>query len=418
MHTLLIGLNHKTAPLSIREKLHFSEQAIPKALSELNKNEYIKGSVIVDTCNRVEIYASTSNVDIGKEVIKAFLLRYHSLNSEELLPYLYEYNCNQAVKHLYYVTSGIDSMLIGEEQILGQVKSAFEIAMQNKYTNGHLNKLFQTAIQTGKKVRSETNISTGIASYGSASLEVINQLYSLSEKLEILILGAGEMAEISLKNILKRKKCKISICNRTQENAEALALKYEANIIPWNDRYSASIQADIILVSTSSEEFVLTAKEFDKYTNTIQHPIVIIDLAVPRNVDPQISHQYIKVLSIDDFTTIINNTLEKRNSEIEPAKKIIEEIYDEYKDWYALQTIIPVMQSLKVQFDKQLDDFLVSKATDLSDFSDPQKIKLKQLILHYNEESIRKIMLQLRDMTSIDELRQIATRLREQLIKE
>ncbi|HLP05049.1 MAG TPA: glutamyl-tRNA reductase, partial [Paludibacter sp.] len=290
MHLLVTGINFRTADVSIREKLHFAMDMIPEALNRLNQYKSLEGSVILSTCNRVEIYNSAQNVeDAGKTVIE-FISQFHHIDPESLKPVIYQKNCQEAVIHLFKVTSSLDSMVLGEYQIQGQVRDAYFLSQNNNSTNGLLNKVFQTAIQIGKKVRSETKIGDGSVSVATLAVDVIKQIFEdKKDKLNILMLGAGKMSNLTSSYLQEQfGTCNITFANRS--GAAHIAEKLQAKTIEYSERFAAIIGNDVIIASTSAPNYIICRHEISMMEEHLKGKTrIFIDLSIPRNIDPEIN---------------------------------------------------------------------------------------------------------------------------------
>ncbi|MBN2485682.1 MAG: glutamyl-tRNA reductase [Bacteroidales bacterium] len=406
MHNIVIGLNHKTAEVEVREKCYFPNEKINEALAALNKFGSIKGAVILSTCNRVEIYASVNNIEEGFNDIVEFISGYHSLPKEKFVGHLYMKNCRQAVLHLFKVASGIDSMVVGEYQILGQVRDAYLMACSLNYTDNYLNKLFQSAINSGKRVRTETKIATGSTSVAHLAIEFIETFFDKKKKINVLIVGAGKMARLSAQNLSGNYNCHISVCNRSEEKARELALQFNATVYEYSNRYALIQDADVVIVSTSSDEYTLIAP---KVKNAIQpgpnQVKLFIDLSIPRNIDPEInSIDACMVYSIDDINHQIGNNVNRRKMEIDKAETILEEISEDFFNWYYKQIVMPTMHSLKEKLVLLKEKTLCQYRAEFAGMSTDQKETIDKMLSSYSESLIKTIMTNLSLITSKEEM--------------
>lgn len=412
MHTLLFGINHNTASLEVREKLHFNDVA--DALTMLIAYENINSAVILSTCNRVEIYVTVDDIEKGFEDIDSFLSKYHNLDKNDYCKYVYKYACGEAVQHLFHVVSSLDSMVLGEMQIQGQVRDAYHIAKELKTTDSVLNKLFQTAIQVGKRIRTETAIGEGAVSVGSVAVDLIKKLYSEHPTFKALLIGAGKMSELTAKSLTRHKNCEIIVCNRSKEKAVELANLFEAKVIDYDDRYKAILECDVVVVSTSAQEPIITfdnAKDLLKNSKT--ETTSFIDLSVPRNVDPKLDElTNVNVYSVDNLKEILISNAEKRKDEVESVIEIVTDLVKDYSDWYAMQTVVPVMRGLKSGFQDLGLRMLESHLPQLGDISDDQKLGLQKLMESYSDKIIRIIMKNLQQVTDTSDLQKIADTLK------
>ena len=428
MNTILIGLNHKTAHISIREKIHFPTDKIPQALKSLMKFSQINSCVILSTCNRTEIYAAVENIEIGYNDIIMFISKYHNINQKDFISHIYKKCYGDAVVHLFKVVSSLDSMVIGEYQIQGQVRDAYNIAKENNCTQSLLNKLFQTAIQVGKKIRSQTNIGQGKVSVSSVAVDMVKKIFPNSYDppapdsvgirragLKILLIGAGKISELTAANLKHYGNCNILVSNRSKDKAEELAAKFNANVISFNNRYDAIIKSDVVIVSTNANKYVVKEDIFKKkFNRTNKRKIFFIDLSVPRNIDPAINNiQNVISYSIDDLQNHINCNFQKRTDEIQNVEKIVTELSEDYFDWHAKQTIIPVMKEIREEFDDLSLQILNSYKSDLNAMTESQKKIMNEILQNYSEKLIKTIMKNLKKIINVSELAGIARTLKE-----
>lgn len=405
MHFIVVGLNHKTAPLAFREKLHFRGEVISDALTILNQCDTIKGSVILSTCNRIDVFASVKNINDGYEDIEHFLCKFHNILPEELQNYIYRKNCELAVSHLFKVAASLDSMVIGEYQIQGQLRDAYFIANENKATNNMINKLFQTAIQIGKQVRSQTDIGKGSLSVATLAVELIQQIFDKKENFKVLLIGAGKISNLTAEN-LKQFNTSIVVTNRSVEKATELALRFNGTVVDYQYRYEAVGQSDVIIVSTSSNDYTINKKELLKLNEDKQTKLrIFIDLSVPRNIDPAINElDNCHLYTIDDIHSMVHSNLSKRSKEIEKAEKIISAVSEDYYQWYAKQFIIPVMVELKEQLDVIKSKTIDSYKQSLHSFDSSQQLVMKKILDAYSDKLIRIMMKNIKKAISKEDI--------------
>lgn len=405
MHFIIAGLNHKTASVEIREKIHFPNETINEAYKLLNNYPSIYGSVILSTCNRVELYASVEKVEDGFKDIEDFISKFHQIDIEETKKNIYKKNCQFAAEHLFKVAAGLDSMVIGEYQIQGQVRDAYFKAFDQKSTNGILNKLFQTAISIGKKVRSETAIGKGSVSIATLAVDLIKQIYENPENLNTLLIGAGEISTLTAAN-LKQLNSSISVSNRSIENAEILAKKFDGKIVSYENRYKSIINNDIIIVSTSSKNYTVTKNEFAESADITDGKLrIFLDLSIPRNIDPEINElENCLLYSIDDINKMVSSNISKRSKEVDKAEKIIAEMADEYYEWYSKQFIVPTMRGIKDRLEvlklKTIDEQSDFKTT----FTAEQQEIIDKMMNSYSNKLIKVIMANIKKVTSNDDI--------------
>lgn len=408
MHLILVGLNHKTASVSMRERIYFAETVLMDAYSKLTAFHSVQGCVLLSTCNRIEIYVATMDIENCFSDIEQFIESFHGITREEFLPHVYRKHCDEAVSHLFKVAASLDSMVVGEYQIQGQLRDAYTFASENGFTNNLTNKIFQTAIQVGKAIRSETEIGKGSVSIASVAVDLVQELFKETESYSLLIIGAGKMAALAAQNLSQLKECKVSVCNRTQEKAEELANRFNANIISYEDRFEEIQENDIIIVSTGSEDYVISKEDIAKL-NTENKKKFFVDISVPRNIDPAINElDNIFLYSVDDLQEVIAANIGKRSGEIEKAEKIIDKISLEYYEWYAKQEIMPIMQQLKQNIEIIKTKTLEANKAALTQFDVQQQQAINTILDNYSEKLIKAIMKNMKNVAGIEELRQMA----------
>jgi glutamyl-tRNA reductase len=414
MHTILVGINHKSADVATRELLYFPKEGFGDTLSLINRKKHLNGAVIVSTCNRVEIYSTTSSPEKGYEDIMDFICEYHNISRDRFQDKVYKCHCEKAVEHLFYVVSSLDSMVIGETQIQGQVRDAYELAMEHNSTNSLLNKLFQTAILIGKRTRSESNISDGKLSIATAGVELIKRNFGMDHPFKVVVIGAGEMAELTALHLKESGNSEITICNRSEESGRTLAERFEGKYHPFSDRYSLLEKADIVIASTGAKEYILTVDEVRALQSRRGKDLLImIDLSMPRNIDPEIETVDNTILySIDDLEGVVTENLKKREEKVATVESMIETLSRDYYDWYARQTIIPVMKGIRERFDGLGEKLIKNNRSRLSTMDDQQLETVKYMMETYSDKIIKIMMQNLRAITNAKELGKIADTLK------
>lgn len=322
MNIIVIGLNHKTAPVQIREKLAFqSEDTIRKALKQLIQLEGINETVIFSTCNRVEIYIYSDNADKDSIVnrVKNFLSDFHHIEIRDFENYLYIYKNKETVEHLFKVTSSLDSMILGEPQITGQVKDSYEIALSERTTSLILNHLMNRALFTAKRVRNETRIGENPVSVSYAAVGLIKKVFDELSRKTVLLVGAGEMAELALKHLIGIGINNIYVINRTYERAKELAKDFNGVALPFDNLKELLTKVDIVICSTGAPNYVITFQMIKEIMPLRKYkPLFFIDISVPRNIDPSINEiDNVYLYNIDDLQDVVDsNLLERKKNQI------------------------------------------------------------------------------------------------------
>jgi len=332
MPIIVVGLNHRSAPVEMREKFAFSDAELPQALQTLRSGGVVSEAVILSTCNRVEIYAagSKSEQELIKEV-QSFLLSSRNYQPSKINSEIYAMGEPQSVIHLFKVACGLDSMVLGETEILGQLKKSYDIALSAKQTGGYLNRAFQRAFNVAKKIRSETNIQKGSVSVASVAVELAERIFETLRGRKILVIGAGDTAEKSAKALVSRGASGIIFTNRSLEKANALAGELGGTVVPYNDFFSVIADVDIVISSTSAPDYIINRHKLLPAMQTRKHrSILMIDLAVPRDINPDVTgFDEVFLYDIDDLQEIADNYLKQRYEEVHHCENIIKQKAEE-----------------------------------------------------------------------------------------
>ncbi|MDD2799340.1 MAG: glutamyl-tRNA reductase [Bacteroidales bacterium] len=345
----LLGISYKTTSLDIREKYAFTNEEIIQFAEFLQHETDIADLVILSTCNRTEIYFSQDIYDKQTAYDLLFMAMNKFKAIDEYYWHAFYHKSNtDAVRHLYEVASGLDSMVLGEDQIIGQIKEAYIFCTQAALTDDVLMRLFQKSFEAGKRVRTETAIKLGTTSISAASVDLcVRQLGDLSEK-SLLIVGAGETGSLALQNFQTKGIGQTTVINRTQEKAEALAKQYDASSAQMATLMDEVAKHDIIVVATASQNHLITKQMIESIAiNTAKEMQVFVDLSVPRNIDETISEfQKIRLYSVDDLEEVVRVTTEKRLECIDSASKIIDEVVSEFNEWLASRSLRPAIKTI------------------------------------------------------------------------
>ncbi len=349
MYVLLAGLNHRTAPIDIRERFAFCGANLNNAYEFFKDNADLEGAVILTTCNRTEIYATTRDIERGTQVLRNFMSAYSGMDNQQLEQYLYQPSCYDAISHLFRVAAGLDSMIVGESQILGQVKDAYQEAVQAGASDGVLNTLFQKAIYVGKKVRTETQINKQPLSVPYAAVELARRnLGSLQEK-TVMVVGAGEMSELVTRCLMESGVHSVIVSNRSYDKAEVMARNFNGRAVRFDLLATEMNQADIIISCTAASHYVIRPENCKEVLESRQgRKIIMIDIAVPRDINPSLKEiDGVYIYDIDDLQGVVDaNHLEKQKS-IRQARQIITTEIDIFNDWLASLYVVPVITALK-----------------------------------------------------------------------
>jgi len=350
LYLIAISINHHTAPVEIREKLAFGKTGLAAAVQDLKKIEAaLKGFVVLSTCNRTEIYAAVDRVSIGLDGLRRYLQEKGSLNDDEAARYLQTHTCYEAINHLFRVASGLDSLVLGETEILGQVKAAYETACEMKTVNSILNTFFQEAIRVGKKVRTITRIDQHPASVSYAAVELARQALGSLCGRTVLIIGAGEMGELTLKHLLAYGVSAVLVSNRSYERAEVLAGLYGGEAIRFDKLFSYLSRADIVISCTSATHYVVGVEQISQaMMGQEEKKMFIIDIAVPRDVEPRVADiPGVILYDIDDLQQVVLKFMKEREKAAQAAEQIIKDAVDDFLKWLGTLSVIPTIKALQ-----------------------------------------------------------------------
>jgi glutamyl-tRNA reductase len=351
MHLTMVGLSHKTAPIEIREKLTFPATAQQEALSLLTGGDEVSEAVILSTCNRTEIYAVTATEDGGSDAVIDFMCESHGLDRHDLVPYLYMESGEAVVRHLFRVVASLDSMVIGEAQILGQVKEAYEHAFDNDATGRVFNKLFRLSFEVGKRVRTETEIGESAVSISYAAIELAKKVFDTLAGRTILVVGAGKMSELTAKHLVANGVKNVLVANRTYERAVELADKFSGEAIPYEELFDRMRGADIVISSTSAPGYVITHDQVAPVMKGRHgRPLFLIDIALPRDVDPAVNDiSNVFIYDIDDLNGVVESNLEERMREARKSEVIIDEELGVFETWLESMEVVPTVAALRAK---------------------------------------------------------------------
>jgi glutamyl-tRNA reductase len=352
MRLFAVGISHRTAPVELRECLDFSRRGLEAALRALGGRNLARETVVLSTCNRAEIYAAAPS-DAAADSCARFLAEYNGVPWETVAPHVVTHRGAQAAHHLFRVAAGLDSLVVGEPQILGQVKSAYAAAAERKATGALTNRLFTSAFTAGKRVRSETRLGEGAVSVSYAAISLARKIFGELKGLNVLILGAGEMAKLTGVYLQAQQVRQLAVASRTLQSAEALARRLGGTAVPWTAVTDALSTADIVVTATGASEPVLTRAAVEEAMRPRRaRPLFVIDIAVPRDVDPAVGKlDQVFLYDIDDLQSIVQENLSRRAVEIERAEAIVREEVDRFGAWMQSREVLPTVIALRERFD-------------------------------------------------------------------
>ena len=363
MKVFVAGLNHKIADVDVREKLAFNGPKLEEGLTRFKELPEVHEAIILSTCNRVELYANVKDNQRAAEEVKTFLSEFHNINRSSLDAGLYIYDGINAVRHIFRVASSLDSMVVGEPQILGQLKDAFELALSKKTTGILLNKLMKKAISVAKRVRTETRIAENAVSISFAAVELAKKIFTDLSKRVFMLLGAGEMAELAAKHLISSGVKEVLLVNRTYERACDLAKEFNGKPVRFDEFIDEMSRADIVICSTGAPNYIVTKGQMQKVMKeTKQRQVFLIDISVPRNIDPETNDlDNVYLYNVDDLQGVVDSNLFERKKEAEKAEKIIDEELETFLKWQStldsVPTIIAIREKAEEIKKEELDKF-------------------------------------------------------------
>jgi len=351
MNLLGISINHHTAPVELREALFLSEEEVKNFIQNAKGNIFAEG-LVISTCNRTEIYGIPINSKISSFDVQNYLLQIKpatNISPENFQSFL----SRESVKHIFRVATGIDSLIVGDNQVFKQVKDSFQVAEDLKFAGYFMRKVFDAAIRVGKRAISETGISEGAVTVSYAAVQLIEKIFSNLNKKSALVIGAGETGEIAAKHLKDHGIGRLTITNRTYEKAEKLGESLRANILPFNSFKDYLHEFDIVLSATSSDNLILTKKEIESSMKKRNYAsMVLMDIAIPRDIDPACKEiDYVFYNDIDSLNIIVEQNLTKRKEEIPKVEAIIEEELDNFFNWYNSLEVAPTIKNLRDYFE-------------------------------------------------------------------
>ncbi|MBX5495124.1 MAG: glutamyl-tRNA reductase [Bryobacteraceae bacterium] len=354
MKLLLAGVNHKSAPVEVRERLAFPEAALSDALERLKRYAGFLEGLILSTCNRVEIVVASEESSDPRSLVHGFLKEARQVEPEFVKPYLYCYEDREAIRHLFRVAASLDSMVVGEPQILGQLKEAYAAAKECGALSGFLDAVLTRAFSVAKRVRTETEIGKSAVSVSFAAVELAREIFgSLSSK-RVMIVGAGKMSELAARHLRRSGCCQILVTNRTPERALEMAKLFDGKVVPY-DRFLESLpEVDIVITSTGAPHYILTRDQVRKVIEARRNkPVFLIDIAVPRNIEPEVNRlDNVFLYDIDDLQEVVAANLRGRLKEAEQAEEIIDEEVERLMHRLRARHVVPTIVSLQEQLEQ------------------------------------------------------------------
>jgi glutamyl-tRNA reductase len=381
MHIVIIGLSHKTAPVEIREKLAFAPTAMERPLRQMLELPTITEGLIVSTCNRVELCAVTKEPDAAIAELRRFLAEYHEVSPEEINENLFDYQGEEAIRHLFRVSSSLDSMVLGEPQILGQIKTAYGYAAEFKTAGLILNRFLHKAFSVAKRVRTETAIASNAVSVSFAAVELARKIFDRLDNKGVMIIGAGEMCELAARHFVANGISKVLVTNRTFERAEKMAAEFNGKAVPFDSFVDHLAEVDIIMTSTGAPNFILGKRQMEEVLKRRKNrPMFLIDIAVPRDIDPKvndISNTYL--YDVDDLQGVVQANLKERQKEAGKAEAIVEQEIGQFHLWLGNLEVKPTVIALRRKLDEIRQQELDKTFGNLKDLTGKQRKSIEAM---------------------------------------
>jgi glutamyl-tRNA reductase len=393
MEIVLVGLNHRTAPVEVREQLSFTAEQARRAADELRSRGILQETLVLSTCNRSEIYGVPPEASHEcAPGLSSFLSEFHSVRADVLNGALYHHYDREAVRHLFQVSAGLDSMLLGETEILGQVREAYRFAHEQGATGPVLNRLFQGALEVGKRVRTETDLGTRPMSVAAAGVKLAERIFGKLTERTALVLGAGTISEQVVSTLHDRGIAHLFVMNRSRDRAEALAQQFGGRVLDWGTWDAALLLPDVIVSSVSSEEPVLSRQVLQAaMVARGNRALFLMDLGVPRNIEAAASDLYnVYVYAIDDLSDIVQQNRHARQSEVPRAEAIVEEHVGKFLSWQASVELVGLVEALRARMREERAAFIQARITAMGHMSAADRDRVEGLM----DELLEKLLVE------------------------
>lgn len=393
MEIVLVGLNHRTAPVEVREKVSFTAEQTQRAAEELRARGILEETLVLSTCNRSEVYGvppeSSHECAPG---LSTFLSEFHSVRADVLGVSLYHHYDQEAVRHLFRVAAGLDSMLLGEAEILGQVREAYRFAHEHGATGPVLNRLFQGALEVGKRVRTETELGTRPMSVASAGVKLAEHIFGKLQGHKALVLGAGTISEQVVAHLRDRGVAQLHVMNRSRDRAEELAKQFGGEVVGWGEWDAALRAPDVVVSSVSAEEPVLQRDIVERAMAARgNRALFLMDLGVPRNIAPDVAELYnVYIYNTDDLSEIVQQNRSARESEIPKAQGIVDEHVAKFLSWQASVELVGLMEALRTKMREERASFLRARVEPMKHLTETDRAHVERLM----DEMLEKLLLE------------------------
>ncbi|PKR79136.1 glutamyl-tRNA reductase [Halalkalibacillus sediminis] len=400
MHVIVTSINYRTAPVGIREKLTFSDEEVGQAMVELNAEKSILENVIVSTCNRTEVYVVADQLHTGRYYVKRFLAERFDMDIDYLNNFLSIKEKDEAIEHLFKVAAGLDSMVLGETQILGQVKHSFQVAQEYDASGLLFNQLFKQAITNAKKAHKETGIGENAVSISYAAVELSKTIFDQLKNQHVVILGAGKMGELAVKNLHGSGVHNITVVNRTLNKAEEVAERFSGQAASLDQFDDVLESADILIASASTEEYMLTKENMKPLLKKRNgKPLFLVDIAVPRNLDPEIDKlENVFLYDIDDLQGIVDQNLSERQKAASEIESMIESELTDFDEWITTLGVVPVISALRTKALNIQKDTMASIERKMPNLTDRERKVLNKHTKSIVNQMLKEPILQAKEM--------------------
>jgi len=392
MEIVLVGLNHRTAPVEVRERVSFTTEQARKATQELRARGILEETLVLSTCNRSEVYGvPPESVRESAEALEDFLGNFHALRRDVLNVSLYHHYDREAVRHLFRVSSGLDSMVLGEAEILGQVREAYRLAHESGATGPVLNRLFQGALEVGKRVRSETDLGTRPMSVASAGVKLAERIFGKLSQRTALVLGAGTISEQVVSQLRDRDILHLYVMNRSRERAEGLAGEFGGKVIGWGEWDTALALPDMIVTSVAAEDAVLHREVLERAMAARgNRALFLMDLGLPRNIQPSTANLYnVYLYDIDDLTEIVQQNRNAREREVPRAESIVDEHVGKFLSWQASVELVDLLKALRSRMKEERAAFVRARVQAMPNLGEGERERLEMMM----DELLEKLLL-------------------------
>ncbi len=381
MKIVVVGMSHRTAPVELRERLAYAAAEIKETLGRLPALDFIEEAALLSTCNRIEIYAASEKPEHAAQAIKEFLAKDRPVSEDEIERHSYLHVGSEAVKHLYGVSAGLDSMVLGEPQILGQVKDSYRAAVEAEATKVLLNKLFHRAFQAAKRVRTETNVGSYAVSVAATAVELAAKIFGELEECSTLLVGAGNMGELTAQHLIGAGVKNILVANRTFETGSELADRFDGEAVPFSELSAALARADIVIATTGAPQPIITHRMVNDAIKARKHkPIFLIDIAVPRDVEDKVDKlEGAYLYDIDDLQEITEQHRREREREAAVAGVIVAEEVAKFSAWQSTLDVVPTIVNLRSRFEDIARDEIKKALDALPEVGEKEKEAIESL---------------------------------------